>query len=98
MPPGTRNERSAADLIPARPSLATVRAAAKNCQACDLYRATRPSFAEGAANALPMLIGEQPGDTDDIAGHRFVGPAGELLDRALDAAGVDRSLSTSPTS
>jgi uracil-DNA glycosylase family protein len=92
LPPGTRNKRPAGDLIPARPTLSTVRAAAKDCQACDLYRhATQTVFGEGAPKASLMLIGEQPGDAEDIAGHPFVGPAGKLLDRALEEAGIDRS-------
>ena len=92
MPSGTRNRRSAADLIPARPTLASTSAAAKKCQACDLYKhATQTVFGEGVAGASLMLIGEQPGDVEDIAGHPFVGPAGKLLDRALAAAGIDRS-------
>ena len=92
MPSGTRNRRSAADLIPARPTLASTSAAAKKCQACDLYKhATQTVFGEGVARASLMLIGEQPGDVEDIAGHPFVGPAGKLLDRALAAAGIDRS-------
>jgi uracil-DNA glycosylase len=93
LPPRTRNEkRPAADLIPARPTLANVRAAAKDCQACDLYKdATQVVFGEGAPKASLMLIGEQPGDAEDIAGHPFVGPAGKLLDRALEEAGIDRS-------
>jgi len=69
-----------------------VRAAAKDCQACDLYKdATQVVFGEGAPKASLMLIGEQPGDAEDIAGHPFVGPAGKLLDRALEEAGVVRS-------
>ena len=67
-------------------------AAAKKCQACDLYKhATQTVFGGGAPNAPLMLIGEQPGDAEDVAGQPFVGPAGQLLDRALDAAGIDRS-------
>jgi len=92
LPPGTRNKRPAGDLIPARPTLSTVRAAAKDCQACDLYKhATQTVFGEGASKASLMLIGEQPGDAEDVAGHPFVGPAGKLLDRALEEAGIDRS-------
>jgi DNA polymerase len=69
-----------------------VRAAARDCQACDLYKdATQIVFGEGAPRASLMLIGEQPGDAEDIAGHPFVGPAGKLLDRALEEAGIDRS-------
>jgi len=92
LPSGTRNRRSAADLIPDRPTLASTGAAARNCQACDLYKhATQTVFGEGVARASLMLIGEQPGDVEDTAGRPFVGPAGKLLDRALAAAGIDRS-------
>src|SRR5438093_5434453 len=79
------------DLIPDRPSLKTVRDAARDCQACDLYkRGTQTVFGEGPARATVMLVGEQPGDAEDLAGHPFVGPAGKLLDRALTEAGIDR--------
>jgi uracil-DNA glycosylase family protein len=87
-----RPPKNAADLIPDRPSLANVRAAARECQACDLWkRGTQTVFGEGARNAQLMLIGEQPGDAEDLAGHPFVGPAGRLLDRALHDAGIDRA-------
>src|SRR5438067_652102 len=82
---------SAAELIPDRPSLASVRDVAKACQACDLWkRGTQTVFGEGARRAGLMLVGEQPGDAEDLAGRPFVGPAGKLLDRALEAAGIDR--------
>jgi DNA polymerase len=75
----------------AKRSLSQVRKAAADCQACDLYaRATQTVFGEGPSTADVMLVGEQPGDVEDLAGHPFVGPAGKLLDRALAAAGVDR--------
>ena len=81
----------AADFLPASKSLRAARAAAANCRGCGLYRrATQTVFGEGAASAAAMLIGETPGDREDIVGRPFVGPAGQLLDRALDAAGVDR--------
>src|SRR5258705_9074990 len=81
----------AATLIPDRPTLDNVRAAARDCRACGLWRhATQTVFGEGAPKAQLMLIGEQPGDAEDLAGHPFVGPAGQLLDRALEAAGIDR--------
>jgi len=84
--------KSAAELIPGRPSLANVRDAAKACQACDLWkRGTQTVFGEGARQAELMLVGEQPGDAEDLAGRPFVGPAGKLLDRALEAAGIDRA-------
>jgi DNA polymerase len=84
--------RDAADLIPDRPTLARLRDAAKDCQACDLYkRGTQTVFGEGVRKAELMLVGEQPGDQEDLAGHPFVGPAGRLLDRALVDAGIDRA-------
>ena len=86
-----RPQKDAAELIPDRPSLSNVRAAAKACQACDLWKlGTQTVFGEGGRKAELMLIGEQPGDAEDLAGHPFVGPAGLLLDRALQAAGIDR--------
>src|SRR4029078_651954 len=80
------------DLIPARPTLKTVREAARGCRACDLYkRGTQTVFGEGPRRARIMMVGEQPGDAEDVAGHPFVGPAGKLLDRALEEAGIDRA-------
>ena len=81
---------------PAQPpdtsSLAAVREAATHCTACHLYkRATQTVFGEGPKRATMMLIGEQPGDYEDVAGKPFVGPAGKIMDRALEEAGVDRS-------
>jgi len=74
------------------PSLSSLRADASDCTRCDLYRdATQTVFGEGPARARLVLIGEQPGDREDREGHPFVGPAGHLLDRALDAAGIDRA-------
>jgi DNA polymerase len=79
------------DLIPDRPTLKTVREAAADCRACDLYkRGTQTVFGEGPRRAEVMMVGEQPGDAEDLAGHPFVGPAGKLLDRALEEAGIDR--------
>jgi uracil-DNA glycosylase len=83
---------SARDLIPGETTLGGLRAAASGCTACPLYRnATRTVFGEGPEGAVVMLVGEQPGDAEDIAGHPFVGPAGKLLDRCLAEAGIDRS-------
>src|SRR5436190_21722168 len=88
----TKRKRSAAELIPDRPTLARVQVAARNCRACDLYKlSTQTVFGEGDRKAALMLIGEQPGDLEDLSGHPFVGPAGKLLDRALAEAGLDRS-------
>jgi uracil-DNA glycosylase family protein len=82
---------SAADFLPKRRTLSTLRAAAQNCRGCALYAcATQAVFGEGPSRARVMLVGEVPGDVEDRAGHVFVGPAGKLLDRALDAAGIDR--------
>jgi DNA polymerase len=78
--------------VPARPTLTSLRKASKGCQACNLYkRGTQTVFGEGAAHAKVMFAGEQPGNDEDLAGKPFVGPAGKLLDRALIAAGVDRT-------
>jgi uracil-DNA glycosylase len=83
---------SVPDLIPNRPTLPAVRDAAKDCQACELYKlGTQTVFGEGAKHAELMLVGEQPGDQEDLAGHPFVGPAGRLLDKALAEAGIDRT-------
>jgi uracil-DNA glycosylase len=76
---------------PSRPTLAKLREAAAGCRACDLWRSgTQTVFGEGRANSEVMLIGEQPGDREDIEGKPFVGPAGKLLDEALTRAGIDR--------
>ena len=80
------------DLLPDRPTLPGVREIAAGCKACDLYkRGTQTVFGEGPPKAELMLVGEQPGDAEDLAGHPFVGPAGRLLDTALEEAGIDRS-------
>jgi DNA polymerase len=77
---------------PATNDLSVLRRAAKDCTACPLYRhATQTVFGEGALDAKLMLVGEQPGDAEDRSGQPFVGPAGKLLDRALEEAGIDRS-------
>jgi DNA polymerase len=71
-------------------SLTTLERAAKTCTACHLFRnATQTVFGEGAKGATLMLLGEQPGDQEDLAGKPFVGPAGKILDRALKEAGID---------
>jgi DNA polymerase len=81
------------ELIPERPTLGAVREAAAGCKACDLYkRGTQTVFGEGPRKAEVMFVGEQPGDAEDVAGRPFVGPAGRLLDRALEEAGIDRSI------
>jgi uracil-DNA glycosylase family protein len=81
-----------ARLIPPRPTLAALRKAAASCQACDLWkRGTQTVFGEGTPKAELMLVGEQPGNEEDLIGRPFVGPAGKLLDRALEEAGIERS-------
>ncbi len=75
----------------ASPSLQTLREEAASCRACPLWKdATQTVFGEGPAHARAMLVGEQPGDKEDIAGKPFVGPAGLMLDRGLEEAGIDR--------
>jgi uracil-DNA glycosylase len=84
-------EETAAALMPPRPTLASLRQAAAGCKACALWqRGTQTVFGEGAAHAEVLFVGEQPGNDEDLAGRPFVGPAGRLLDRALEAAGIDR--------
>jgi DNA polymerase len=88
-----KNER---DWIPApapeTSSLTALEKAAKVCTACHLYKhATQTVFGEGPKGATLMLLGEQPGDQEDLAGKPFVGPAGKVLDRALEEAGIDRT-------
>ena len=75
--------------VPANPTSSNLRAAVQNCRACDLWEgATQAVMGEGNAGASLMLVGEQPGDREDIEGHPFVGPAGRVLDQALDSAGI----------
>ena len=77
--------------VPDRPSLAKLREAVPECRACDLWEgATQAVMGEGAAHAALMLVGEQPGDREDIEGHPFVGPAGRVLDEGLERAGIAR--------
>src|SRR5947209_14826423 len=77
--------------VPGRPTLNKLRGAITECRACDLYEgATQAVMGEGAPHAAVMLVGEQPGDREDLAGEPFVGPAGRILDEGLDAAGIDR--------
>jgi uracil-DNA glycosylase len=84
--------QSVADQILDRPTIASAREAARDCRACDLWKVgTQTVFGEGAPKADLMFVGEQPGDQEDIMGHPFVGPAGKLLDRALEAAEIDRA-------
>jgi DNA polymerase len=85
-------DNSAADLIPEDPKLPDLQEAAAGCRGCNLWKTgTQTVFGEGAQTADVMLVGEQPGDHEDLEGKPFVGPAGRLLDRALQDAGIDRS-------
>jgi uracil-DNA glycosylase family protein len=82
---------SAADFLPERLDLPALREASAGCRGCHLWEVgTQTVFGEGAREAEVMLVGEQPGDQEDRAGRPFVGPAGRVLDDALDAAGIDR--------
>ena len=82
---------SANDFLPVERTLPALSDAVQKCRGCGLYAfATQAVFGEGSRNAELMLVGEQPGDREDVAGAPFVGPAGQLLDRALAAAGIDR--------
>src|ERR1700689_4439038 len=84
--------RSALAFLPSRHDLPSLSKAAEECHGCDLYqRATQVVFGEGPTNAAMFLVGEQPGDREDQLGKPFVGPAGQLLDKCLEAAGIDRS-------
>jgi uracil-DNA glycosylase len=82
---------SSAMQLPERQTLRTLKSAARVCRACDLWRrATNVVFGEGPAVAEVMFVGEQPGNDEDLSGHPFVGPAGRILDDALQQAGIAR--------
>ena len=83
--------KPAEELIPPRPTLPKLRRAAAGCRACSLWRSgTQTVFGAGSQSARVMLVGEQPGDREDLEGEPFVGPAGGILDAALEDAGIDR--------
>lgn len=83
---------SAAPFVPKTRSIEALRRAARGCQGCALYRtATQTVFGEGASHARVLLVGEQPGNDEDLEGRPFVGPAGRVLDEGLAAAGIDRA-------
>src|SRR3982750_3819641 len=90
--PATRNPYpTAAAFMPDTLSMRALREAVQGCRGCPLYaNATQAVFGEGKLTSEVMLVGEQPGDQEDLAGAPFVGPAGKLLDRALDEAGIER--------
>jgi DNA polymerase len=82
---------TAAPWVPDHAGLRELQRAARDCRGCDLWRnATRTVFGEGPAHPDLVLVGEQPGDKEDLGGHPFVGPAGRVLDEALEAVGIDR--------
>ena len=84
---------SAADYLPEKKDLSSLRKASQGCKGCDLYKgATQAVFGEGPARAEVLIVGTMPGDQEDKQGRPFVGPAGRLLDKALEEAGIDRSL------
>lgn len=84
-------ERSAAQFLPEQETLPALKDASKACRGCDLYLgATQTVFGAGKRTARVVLVGEQPGNEEDLKGKPFVGPAGKLLDRALEDAGIDR--------
>jgi uracil-DNA glycosylase len=90
--PKTREPWTAAPFLPVRRSLKALRTAAAGCRGCPLWRlGTQTVFGEGPARARVVMVGEQPGDREDIEGRPFVGPAGKLLDQALVAAGIART-------
>ncbi len=87
-----KDRSDAEHLIPDKPTLKSLRAAAIDCHACDLWKlGTQTVFGEGPRRAEVLFIGEQPGNEEDLSGKPFVGPAGRLLDQALAEAGIDRS-------
>jgi uracil-DNA glycosylase len=84
---------TAAALIPDTATLPQIREIAKGCQACDLWKkGTQTVFGEGTVKAQLLFVGEQPGNDEDLAGHPFIGPAGKLLDKALEEAEIDRGV------
>jgi uracil-DNA glycosylase len=87
----TKQKSSAGDFLPKRRMLASLRAAARCCKGCDLYKnASQTVFGEGPKNARVMFVGEQPGEMEDRQGRPFVGPAGRILDKALAEARIPR--------
>jgi uracil-DNA glycosylase len=87
----TATPQSAAAFVPSKLTLRTARLAASGCTGCELYRrATQTVFGEGPGDATVVFVGEQPGDAEDLAGRPFVGPAGRVFDKALEAVGIAR--------
>jgi DNA polymerase len=87
-----KSRQTAAGLIPKQLSLLALKKAAADCRACDLWKlGTQTVFGEGRRRTALLFVGEQPGNEEDLTGKPFVGPAGKLLDQALEEAGIDRS-------
>lgn len=87
----TKKQGDATSFVPKKPTIENLRDASRKCKGCGLWKnATQTVFGEGDSRPSIMLVGEQPGDKEDIAGHPFVGPAGRVLDEALDEAGIER--------
>src|ERR671921_295536 len=85
------SDSAANDLIPPRPTLSSLKNAAADCQACDLWlKGTQTVFGEGSRRVNVMFVGEQPGNEEDLTGKPFVGPAGRFFNNALEEAGIDR--------
>lgn len=92
LPTKSASRKAASDPVPPYADLHELEKAARNCKACDLWKTgTQTVFGEGLPQATIMMVGEQPGDQEDKVGRPFVGPAGRLLDQALEQAGIDRS-------
>jgi uracil-DNA glycosylase len=90
--PAARDITTAANFLPPRRTLPALREAARGCKGCPLWQiGTQTVFGAGSPRARVMLVGEQPGHEEDLQGAPFVGPAGQVLDRALAAAGIDRA-------
>lgn len=86
-----KSDKSAAPFLPANRSIRTLRSAAATCKGCELWKyATQTVFGEGGLNQQVMLVGEQPGDQEDLSGHPFVGPAGRILNFALEQINIER--------
>src|SRR5918993_1077557 len=91
MPRAKSSDSKAWDLIPPRPTLPALKAAAADCKACDLWKkGTQTVFGDGSRRSTVLFVGEQPGNEEDLTGKPFVGPAGKLFDNALEEAGIDR--------
>ena len=85
-------QRSAAEFLPETLDYSSLAAASRKCEGCDLYKnATQTVFGEGDVTSRVMIVGEVPGDEEDLGGHPFVGPAGRLMENAFDVVGIDRT-------